>query len=1047
MLHIYHSNSLYQLSNELLQQMSDHSLPALQSETILVQNPGMKRWLQQRISQQSGIAANIEFPLPSRFIWDIFMSQFDDVQSLSAFDGEVLRWFLLDVLREHADDAELSLLKPWLESDQQGLAAFQLAEKLAALFDQYLVYRPAMVARWEQGQTSQRMNEDWQAYLWRLLIERNRQPHRAELIRRLIERLQSGRAEINRLPQRVFVFAISAMSPQYLNVLAALGQHVEIHLFNHNPCAHYWGDIESRKEQLRRGDTPFEINELLASLGKQGRDYIDQIYGLGFDYREYDAFVDIQGSSLLASIQRDILHLTASADNTPVAPDQSIQIVSCYSELRELQVLHDRLLDMLKQDDSLQAYDIVVMCPDINQQAALIEAVFGQKPAHRRIPFSISDHNSALNAPLLQAILDWIRLPNSRLAVSELLGWLELPALQRASELDAEALQNIRFWIKSSHIHWAADSEHKQRLGFAASTLNTWQHGINRLLTAYIMNDQVTLFGDQLASEIIPSNADVIALGHLQRLLDNLQYWAQRLSRPMTLAQWHEQISALMRQMIAPDDEEEWQLKPLRDEMAQWREQAAQAGYDQTVDASVIHYLLQNALQREGAHHHYLSGGINFCNLIPMRTLPFKVVCLIGMGDEQFPRNETPLQLDLISRHPQKGDRSSREDDRYMFLQSLLSAQQSFYISYVGRNKKDDSLLEPSVVVSELMDAIEQKTGTRPQIEQTVLQPFSASSFEQGSYASEWLLPDDVIEIEPFNQAIEPAQIEPIIQLRDLITFYKNPQRYFMKHRLNLTLDEADDLHDDDEVFALPPLQRYQINRRLLEEILHHQEIDNAHYLYSGELAEQNLGQIQLAQQTQKVTELLQPLVNHEQYSGLQRRDISLSLSHELQGVIESYSEQGLLQLSLSSLKGKQLIEFWIQHCVLCATESITFSELVHKDRNKIERKALRILTASQARRILQDLIDGFIAGQQQMPAFYPDSAWQYVCSKDKFDAESALQKIAKLWRGNNFVPFYEAQDEYVKTSVKNGVEIFTTQFIELSTRYMQPIIDATDNE
>ena len=130
MLHIYHSNSLYQLSSELLQQMSDHSLPALQSETILVQNPGMKRWMQQRISQQSGIAANIEFPLPSRFIWDIFMSHFDDVQSLSAFDGEVLRWFLLDVLREHADDVELSLLKPWLESGQQGLAAFQLAENL-----------------------------------------------------------------------------------------------------------------------------------------------------------------------------------------------------------------------------------------------------------------------------------------------------------------------------------------------------------------------------------------------------------------------------------------------------------------------------------------------------------------------------------------------------------------------------------------------------------------------------------------------------------------------------------------------------------------------------------------------------------------------------------------------------------------------------------------------------------------------------------------------------------------------------------------------------
>jgi exodeoxyribonuclease V gamma subunit len=1049
MLHIHHSNNLHQLTEALLQQLDSQRPSVLQSEIVLVQNPGMKRWLQQRISHRRGIAANLEFPLPSRFIWDIFMTQFDDVQSLSAFDGEVLRWQLLEVLQAHRDDAELRPLKPWLENDAQGLASFQLAEKLAGLFDQYLVYRPQMINSWERNTTSLHGDEAWQAYLWRLLRARNREPHRADLIKRLIERLQTGKATSDKLPARVFVFAISAMSPLYLNVLAALGQHIDIHLFNHNPCAHYWGDLESRKEQLRRGENPLVINELLASLGKQGRDYIDQFYQLGFACEEHTAFVEIEGDSMLQQLQRDILMLSAPLQQMPAGSDDSIQIFSCYSELRELQVLHDRLLERLQQDETLQPHDIVVMCPDINRQAPFIEAVFGQQPAHKRIPFNVSDHNSAANAPLLQAILGWIKLSSSRLSVSEVLGWLELPALQRAYGLDETALENIRYWVKSGHIHWAANREHKRQLGFADTTLNTWQHGVNRLLTAYMMNDEETVFGPYPASDVIMSNADYIALGQLQRLLDDLQSWAQNLAVAMTLQRWHHQINAMLEQLIAPDDEEEWQLKPLRDEIAAWRDQAAQASFGQKLDAAVIHHLLEQVLQQGAAHHHYLNGSINFCNLIPMRTLPFKIVCLIGMGDEMFPRNETPLQLDLISRHPQKGDRSSREDDRYMFLQSLLSAQQMFYISYVGRNKKDDSTLEPSVVITELMDSIEQKTGVRPDIEQTALQVFSEKNFKHGSFASEWQPVTQAVSLQPFSQRIPAIDMGSHIALKELIDFYKNPPKYFMRQRLNLSLDEAAEIHDDVEVFTLEPLQRYQLNRSLINDLMEKQTINQTRYLNSGELAEQQAGELQLQQQTVAVAELLEPILQHPQYSGLQRFSGELDLNHVLLGNIESYSEQGLLQLSLSAIKGKVLIEFWIKHCLLCATQQIQFSELIHRAKNKVESFAFKILSPDEAQIVLQDLIDGYLEGQQEILPFYPDTAFEYETEKEKSDEYHARQHIHQLWTADSFKVFYEAKDVYLQTSLKNaGLSdgVFPERLFELSSRFMTPLLDAVDN-
>ncbi len=1055
MLHIHQSNDLHRLTDALNRQLLQQPADALHSEIVLVQNPGMKRWLQQSISRQQGIAANLHFPLPSRFIWDIFLTQFDDVQNLSGYDGEVLRWYLLDLLRQWQEDPKLSLLKPYLEDDRSGVAALQLAEKLASLFDQYLVYRPQMIQRWEQGGAEKWLHEAWQAALWRQLRQRNPQPHRADLIQRLIGHLQSGNIRQQQLPRQVFVFAVSAMSPLYLNVLAALGQHIDIHLFNHNPCAHYWGDLQSRREKLQNpGDSEVvenDVNELLASLGRQGRDYIDQFYQLGYKFQEHDDFIDIEGTSVLAQIQRDILMLEPDTEPATVE-DNSTQIVSCYSELRELQVLHDRLLDQLQQDPTLQPHDIVVMCPDINRLAPFIQAVFGQQPAHKRIPFSISDHNQAAHAPLIQAVLDWIQLSNSRLGVSELLGWLELPALQRACQLDSQDIEQIRYWIKSTHIHWAVDARHKSRLGFAESILNTWQHGINRLLARYCMNDQVEMLGQVPTSEAMPGQNDVMILGRLQSLLDDLLHWSRQFSQAMTLTQWQQQINQMLDSLIEPDEEEEWQLKPLRDELSGWQVQSQAAGFDQPLSADAVHYWLQQGLQQGSAQHHYLGGGINFCNLIPMRTLPFKVVCLIGMGDEYFPRNQAPLQFDLISQHPQKGDRSSREDDRYMFLQSLVSAGQLFYISYVGRNRRDDSTLEPSVVVSELLDYIEHRFGTRPDIEQTALQAFSEKNFAAGSYAEQWYAPERTGRAIAFDQALPQQTTEDRdrLTLKSLIGFFRNPPRYFMKNRLNLSLDEYEEIPEDDEPFTLSPLQRYQVNHQLLRDFSHDRNIDPSDYLVTGELPEPPVGQIELSALTDKVKQLYQQMQLHPDFSGLMCFESRLELSHQLSGEIESYSGNGLLQLSLSKPRGKHLIECWIQHLVWNATEPGRPATLIYPDNSNSKSIHWRELTVEEARSHLQNLLDLFESGQNRMLHFYPDTAYEYLQKKNKSDEWSARQHIQQLWLGDNYSAFYEAEDVYLNTGLKNGDykdDIFPPEFYQNAEQILKPMIEAMQHD
>ena len=696
----------------------------------------------------------------------------------------------------------------------------------------------------------------------------------------------------------------------------------------------------------------------------------------------------------------------------------------------------------------MQAHDIVVMCPDINTLAPYIEAVFGQQPEHKKIPFSISDQNTLATTPAVQAVLDWINLSSSRISANEVLGWLEIPALQRAYALDTSSVECIRHWVKSSHIHWGLDRAHKQRLGLGQNQQNSWLHGIGRLLTSYLMNETVSVFEQHVAAESLISNAEYQALGQLQKFLDDLDRLTQQLSRDMNLAEWQQQINRIMDTLLLLNDDEEWLLKPVRETLAAWQLQASHAGYSEALSANLIHYLLKAEISQGNTQHHYLTGGINFCNLIPMRTLPFRVVCLIGMGDEHFPRAEIPLQLDLISMYPKKGDRSRREDDRYMFLQSLLSAGDIFYLSFVGQNKKDDSTLEPSVVVSELRDYIRQNTGVQIAIQKTPLHAFSAKNFERGSFSEQWQLSHTLQTLTAFNQPIAVADIDKEISLDQLISFYKNPAKYFIQNRLNMSLQDYSETIDDDEVFALDALQRYQINSQLLSDLLIDQKISAEKYLYAGSLAQQNSGQIQFDDLQNQTTELYSELINHQHYNGLHYFDAAIRLNeYGLKGRVASFSQQGLLHLSQSSIKGKYVFSYWIQHCFLCATTDIAFSEFLIKDKSYKWYGFCRLET-EQARQYLQQLIDGYIEGQRQLQSFYPDTAFVYETSKAKKGAESARQDIKRLWQDDEYSFFNEPKDIYIQTSLKNSGysgEYLSQEFFDLSARYMAVALDYWD--
>lgn len=1038
MLYLHHGNAIKVLKDHLIGLLKNSPLSVLQAEQILVQNPGVKRWLQQQIAEHSGIAANIEFPLPSRFVWDIFLSQFEGIQQLSTYDAEVLRWSLLAILRQNVDDPHLELLKDYQLQDQSGLASFQLASRLAGLFDHYLVYRPKMIKQWDNKSQAQDNDEQWQAYLWRLLREQNPEAHRSELIMRLIQTIKRDALNTSGLPERLFVFALSSMSPLYVNVMAALAEVIDIHFYVINPCRHYWGDILSQREQLKRGEKPIIENELLASLGTQGRDFIDGFYNIGCPYQDHHHFTDIKPDSLLNLLKHDILNFSQSKYPSNISTDDSIKLVSCYSELRELQVLQDYLLDLLQHDEQLQPHEIVVMCPDINQVSPYIDAVFAHPSRERRIPYSISDHNILSATPLLQAFLEWLDLPGCRFTASDISGWLELPALQRAYQLDQQALDAIRYWIQDSHIRWGLDANHRNRLGFAADDLNTWAHGIRQIMTAYLMPTDFTDDGMQTASAVIINQQEFVALGQLQKLLDDLERWQRQLSQPRSMNEWQRLINQLLAELLELDDEEEWQLKPVRDEVNAWQQQSSLAGYDQKLSIEIIRHLLQQTLEQAPANHYYLTGGINFCNLIPMRTLPFKVVCLIGMGEQQFPRGEYSLQMNLMVRKPEKGDPSKREDDRYMFLQSIISAQQKLYISYVGRNKQDDTELQPSVVINELQDYVEQTQGKRIPVKHSALQPFSAKNFIEGSYASQWHVAEQNHQQQAFNKSIGDAFTIEQIELSTLIQFFRNPHRYFLQQRLGMQLIEPQAEIEDEESFSLQPLPRHALRQALFNEFLEKGVITESRYMNSGMLSPQNSGRLEIAEQKSIVAEQYQELIQHPEFNNATEINIQVQLQNiQIIGRVSSYSAKGLLQCSQSKMQGRGLLVYWLQHCLLCATETISFSQIIFLD--KVVK--FEILSSPAAINQLEDFILLYLQGQQRALSFYPDTAFIFQKTLQQKGIEAALKKIEASWQEDGLFKAYEATDRYIKTALKNESP-FSEEFRNLSQSVFQPLID-----
>ena len=1116
MLRVYHSNRLDVLEAlmEFIVERERLDDP-FEPEMILVQSTGMAQWLQMTLSQKFGIAANIDFPLPASFIWDMFVRVLPEIPKESAFNKQSMSWKLMTLLPQLLEREDFTLLRHYLTDDSDKRKLFQLSSKAADLFDQYLVYRPDWLAQWETGHLVEGLGEAqaWQAPLWKALVEYTDelgQPrwHRANLYQRFIETLESATTCPPGLPSRVFICGISALPPVYLQALQALGKHIEIHLLFTNPCRYYWGDIkdpaylaklltrqrrhsfEDRElplfrdsenaGQLFNSDGEQDVgNPLLASWGKLGRDYIYLLSDLESS-QELDAFVDVTPDNLLHNIQSDILELenravagvnieefSRSDNKRPLDPlDSSITFHVCHSPQREVEVLHDRLLAMLEEDPTLTPRDIIVMVADIDSYSPFIQAVFGSAPADRYLPYAISDRRARQSHPVLEAFISLLSLPDSRFVSEDVLALLDVPVLAARFDITEEGLRYLRQWVNESGIRWGIDDDNVRELELPATGQHTWRFGLTRMLLGYAMESAQGEWQSVLPYD---ESSGLIAelVGHLASLLMQLNIWRRGLAQERPLEEWLPVCRDMLNAFFLPDAETEAAMTLIEQQWQAIISEGLGAQYGDAVPLSLLRDELALRLDQERISQRFLAGPVNICTLMPMRSIPFKVVCLLGMNDGVYPRQLAPLGFDLMSQKPKRGDRSRRDDDRYLFLEALISAQQKLYISYIGRSIQDNSERFPSVLVQELIDYIGQshylpgdealncdESEARVKAHLTchhTRMPFDPQNYQPGnlqSYAREWL-PAASQAGKAHSEFVQPLPftLPETVPLETLQRFWAHPVRAFFQMRLQVNFRTEDSEIPDTEPFILEGLSRYQINQQLLNVLV---EQDDAERLFrrfraAGDLPYGACGEIFWETQCQEMQQLADRVIACRQPG--QSMEIDLACNGvQITGWLPQVQPDGLLRWRPSLLSVAQGMQLWLEHLVYCASGGNGESRLFLR---KDGEWRFPPLAAEQALHYLSQLIEGYREGMSAPLLVLPESggAWLKTCYDAQNDAmlddDSTLQKartkFLQAYEGNMMVRG-EGDDIWYQRLWRQLTPETMEAIVEQSQRFLLPL-------
>ena len=908
MLILHRSERADQLVAALGRLIADPLADPVAAEVVAVPTRGVERWITQRLSHdlgagagRGGVCANLAFPFPASLVGRAAALATGVESGRDPWVPERLVWSLIEVIDAHGDDATLAPLLRHLAATtppaRPGLAPaegpaeptrhprrFAAARHVADLFDRYSVHRPDMVVAWAEGRDDGASAEgsQWQPHLWRLVRSTTTVPSPAERLASAVARITDQPGLLD-LPDRVSVFGLTRLPPAHLALLRAVAVHRDVHLFLLHPSDDLWRRVDSLVPDgptppARAADPTARLprHPLLRSWGRDARE-MQVMMGpdRAAESRHYPVPEQAE-PTVLARIQADIRADRrpggAAADPPPLDPsDRSLQIHACHGRTRQVEVLRDALLHLLQADASLEARDVIVMCPDIETFAPLIHAAFGVDPdptarptggdpgGERRgaaaeagaaptLRVRLADRSLRQTNPLLAVAAELLELARSRVTAPAVADLAARAPVSRRFGFDQEDVATLARWIAGTAIRWGLDADHRRPWALGGLGANTWAFGLDRLLLGVAMaGSDCRVFRDTVPFDAL-AGGDVDLAGRVAEMVDRLGAALDRLQDPKPAVAWIDALVAATEAMACSAPDESWQHAEMRaalEAAVAERGPAAAVGPDVSLDE--ITSLLGDQLKGRPTRANFRTGDLTICTLVPMRSVPHRVVALLGLDDGSFPRHPEADGDDLLLTGPRVGDRDPRSEDRQLLLDALLAATDHFVVTYCGRDERTNRPRPPCAPVAELLDVVDatvSPSSGRPARDLVVcdhpLQPFDPRNFRPGELAPGAPWSFDPVSLAGARSSLAataaerraatrlPPIPEPVVALEQLVAFVCHPVRAFLRQRLSLYLGDWTDELDDRLPLELDALARWGVGDRLLEATLGGAELDAA---------------------------------------------------------------------------------------------------------------------------------------------------------------------------------------------------------------------------
>jgi exodeoxyribonuclease V gamma subunit len=1029
-------------------------------DIVVTQSSTMELYLNKCLADTKQVAINIEYLHPQRSINKIFkLGEIE--QATGRLSKDCLIWQIYSLLPSLED--KYSSIKSYIHHDESSLAIrrYQLAKVISGVFDNYMGYRGDWLELWQAGDSVTQMFENtksltlgeheiWQADLWRQLTVNAAEPVEFQRPSRLLyENIASLKQH---LPEKITVFGISNLPADFIDFFAILSKYITVDFYYLAPCLDYWGDITRRSAMLEKFANP-----LLASWALLGRDFfkllLDKVpEALGGEL--YDA--TRQPDNILTALQNDILYNNPIVDSNLalLAPcnfkaDNSITINSCYSRMREVEVLHDHILQLLQTAD-MTVSDIVVMAPNIEEYLPYIQAVFSKLDATTGvdkkmlkelgkdntdyIAFSIVDCSTLQTSAEAEILMKILNLADSKILAQDMFDIISSDPVCRKFNFSPDDLLSMHELILGANIAWGKDGEQRaMQSDQAGDNLNTWEFGFKRLLAGYAF-DTDGLVDDGTLPLTLDSNQGLL-LGKLIDICELIFTHLELIKQQHLPQKWHEVLLAIVNDFFHLPQFKNENLQPVYASINLLLNYWSNAKFTELLPLDVVKAALENELnQDKGSGSGFFRGSLTFCRLLPMRNIPFKAICLIGMNEGEFPRQDRSCGFDLAAKEYRSGDRSLRKDDRYIFLETVMACREQLYLSYIGQSNANNEVIPPSILISELLDYLATTTGNAVDdfITQHPLHGFNPEYFiddsELFSYSAvncksaRALLNEFDLDHHFCHTALALPEDELEFSFDEFIRFFISPSKFFLNYRLKINLYSANvEPLRSCEPFELDNLEHYKLKDEWLDAKLLHKALDmKAIKKASGSIPAGIWGELILddaASVTELLAEQIDSLGKKQPISKIHKLEFEVNgRIIKLSGQFDNLYDNGLGLFRPSSIKVQDKLKAWLWHQLALHSALATETTLIGYNKgNKNYPAKLETMKILSTVNHLPELVDIFIQGLcRPLPLFLESSSTfiEKMGGKKPLEVAESLKVASAKWdRGHDDYGYDLADD------------------------------------